>query len=201
MQKTWYSITCGILLIQPNLSTFALLMLTKSLLFLKILLLHFKKIREHFHTQQYPTEIQAFFSLENGGEKKKREDRCKWTKGVKLSWGFLGTSQRTKSVQKGIKQTLQCGRYLKRFVASDSHWWTLMGLFAVFSATVKSQINFQFKKELVSTANQHKFCFNIHSIYSIRAAPAVIYLFILFCIFLTLLQFVFTHVLTSSKQL
>lgn len=187
MQKTRYCITCGIL-IQPNLSTFVLLLLAKSLL----LLLHFKEIWEHFHTQQYPTEIQAFFSLENE-TKKKKKNRCKWTKGVKLSWG---TFQRTKSVQ-----NLQCGRSLQRFAASDSHWWTLMGLSAVFSAPVKSQINFQLKKELLSAANQHKFCFNIHPIYPLRRPPAVVCLFTLFCIFLMLLQFGFTHFLTSSIQL
>lgn len=96
----------------------------------------------------------------------------------------------------GNKQTLRCGRSLKRFATSDSHWRTCMGLFPAFSTTVKSQINIQFKKELVSAANQHKFCFTSYPIYSLRRAPAIVCLLALFCIFLTLLQLPFAHFLT-----
>lgn len=52
--------------------------------------------------------------------------------------------------------------------------------------------NIQFKKELVSAANQHKFCFTMYPIYSLRRAQAVVCLLTLFCIFLILLQLGFT---------
>jgi len=66
----------------------------------------------------------------------------------------------------------------------------------MFSTTVNSPQNFQFKTELVSAASQHKFFFTIYPIYSLRRAPAVVCLLTLFCIFLTLLQLGFTHFLT-----
>lgn len=94
----------------------------------------------------------------------------------------------------GSKQTLQCGRSFKR--ASR----TCMGLFPMFSAAAKSQMNIQFKKELLSAANQHKFCFTIYPIYSPRGAPAVACLLALFCIFLMLSLLGFANLLTILNK-
>lgn len=54
--------------------------------------------------------------------------------------------------------------------------------------------NIQFKKELVSAANQHKFCFTMYPIYSLRRAPGVVccslyFEFFLHCCRLVLLVF------------
>lgn len=96
----------------------------------------------------------------------------------------------------GSKQTCQCGRSFKRCVTLRA----CVGLFPMFNATANSQMNIQYKKELLSADEQHKFCFTIYPIYSLREAPVAVCLLTSFCIFLTLLQLGFANLLTTLDK-
>lgn len=73
-----------------------------------------------------------------------------------------------------------------------SHLWFMLTnshepLFRVQCCS-KIPNNIQFKKELVSAANQHQFCFTMYPIYSLRRAPGVVCCTLCLVFFLTLLQ-------------